>query len=144
MNKIHVEIIVNADVKKVWRFWNEPALIQQWAFASDDWECPFAENNLVVGGKFVTRMAAKDKSYNFDFGGTYLDVKEFETIRYIMSNDINDANARTCTVTFEALSDGQTKVTELFDPETENSEELQKNGWQTILNNFKKAVEKAQ
>jgi uncharacterized protein YndB with AHSA1/START domain len=144
MKKIHVEIIVNADVKKSWRFWNEPALIQQWAFASDDWECPFAENNLVVGGKFVTRMAAKDKSYSFDFAGTYLDVKEFETIHYIMSNDINDASARTCTVTFEALSDGQTKVTELFDPETENSEELQKNGWQSILNNFKKAVEKAQ
>ncbi len=141
MNKIYVEIIVNADVKKVWRFWNEPALIQQWAFASDDWECPFAENNLVVGGKFVTRMAAKDKSYSFDFAGAYLDVKEFETIRYIMSNDMNDASARTCTVTFEALSDGQTKVTELFDPETENSEERQKAGWQSILNNFKKAVE---
>ena len=141
MNKIHVEIIVNADVKKAWRFWNEPALIQQWAFASDDWECPFAENNLVVGGKFVTRMAAKDKSYSFDFAGTYLDVKKFETIRYIMSNDMNDASARTCTVTFKALSDGQTKVTELFDPETENSEERQKAGWQSILNNFKKAVE---
>jgi uncharacterized protein YndB with AHSA1/START domain len=141
MNKITVEIVVNSDVKKAWRFWNEPAHIQQWAFASDDWECPFAENNLVVGGTFTTRMSAKDKSYSFDFAGTYLEVKEFETIRYIMSNDVNDTSARTCTVTFEALGDNQTKITEVFDAETENSEELQKNGWQSILNNFKKAVE---
>jgi uncharacterized protein YndB with AHSA1/START domain len=142
MNKIQIEIIVKGDLKKVWRFWNEPELIKSWAFASDDWECPYAENNLVVGGTFVTRMSAKDKSVAFDFSGTYTEVKEYEKIRYVLSNNINDSSARTCEVTFSDMGDGRVKVTEVFDPENQHSEEMQRNGWQSILNNFKKAVEK--
>ena len=144
MNKIHVEIVVNGDLKKVWKFWNEPECIKLWAFASDDWECPYAENDLVAGGKFLTRMSAKDKSFGFDFSGTYIEVKEFEKIQYVLSTDINDAEARKCEINFSDLGDGTVKITEIFDPETENSLEMQKNGWQSILNNFKQAVERAE
>lgn len=141
MEKIHVEINVHGNLDKVWKVWNEPELIKQWAFASDDWECPYAENNLVVGGRFVTRMSAKDKSFSFDFSGTYTNIKEYEKISYVMSDDVNDTMARRCEVTFADLGDGTVTITELFDPEKENSIEMQKNGWQSILNNFKKAVE---
>lgn len=144
MNKIHVEIVVNGDLKKVWKFWNEPECIKLWAFASDDWECPYAENDLVMGGKFLTRMSAKDKSFGFDFSGTYIDVKEFEKIQYVLSTDINDTEARKCEISFSDLGDGTVKITEMFDPETQNSLEMQKNGWQSILNNFKQAVEAAE
>lgn len=144
MKKIQVEILVNSNVKTAWHFWNEPELIKSWAFASDDWECPYAENNLAVGGKFVTRMSAKDKSFSFDFSGTYTDIKEYERISYVMSNDINDKNARKCEVIFEDLDNDKTKITEIFDAENENSEDRQKDGWQSILNNFKKLVETSQ
>lgn len=141
MNKIQVEVIVEADVKKVWEFWNEPKHIQAWAFASDDWECPHAENNLVVGGMFVTQMAAKDKSFSFDFSGTYTAIQEFHKISYVMAKDLQDPEARTCEITFEDLGDGKTKITEQFDAENQNSEDMQKTGWQSIINNFKKHVE---
>lgn len=141
MNKIQVNIIVDSNIENAWRFWNEPELIKLWAFASDDWECPHAENDLKVGGKFTTRMAAKDKSFGFDFSGTYTDVKVYEKICYVMSDDINDTEARRCEIFFSKTEDNKVKITETFDPETQNSEEMQKNGWQSILNNFKKAVE---
>lgn len=141
MNKIQVEIVVNSNLEKVWKFWNEPELIKLWAFASDDWECPHAENNLVVGGNFITRMSAKDKSFSFDFSGTYKEIEEYKKISYVMSKDINDNEARNCEIVFEDVGDGKVKITETFDPENQNSEELQKAGWQNILNNFKKLVE---
>jgi uncharacterized protein YndB with AHSA1/START domain len=144
MNKIQVDIEVDANLEKAWKFWNEPELIKSWAFARDDWECPHAENNLVVGGKFMTRMSAKDKSFGFDFAGTYTDIKEYKKIKYVLSDDISDAEARTCEVTFKDMGDGKTKITEIFDPEQQHSEERQREGWQNILNNFKKAVEAAE
>lgn len=144
MSKIQVEIVVNSNLEKAWKFWNEPELIKLWAFASDDWECPHAENDLVIGGKFVTRMSAKDKSFSFDFTGTYTNIEEYKKISYVMLKDINDIEARKCEVTFSDIGDSKIKITEAFDPENENSEELQRNGWQSILNNFKKAIEAAQ
>lgn len=141
MNKIQVEITVNGNLEKIWKFWNEPELIKSWAFASDDWECLYAENDLVVGGKFITRMSAKDKSFSFDFSGTYIEITEHEKITYVMSNDINDMEARRYEVVFKNIGDGKIKITETFDPEKQNSEDIQKNGWQSILNNFKKLVE---
>lgn len=144
MNKMQVEIVVNSNLEKAWEFWNEPELIKLWAFASDDWECPHSENNLVIGGKFVTRMSAKDGSTSFDFAGTYTDIEEYKKISYVMLKDVNDIEARKCEVTFSDIGDGKVKITEVFDPENENSEELQRNGWQSILNNFKKAVEAEQ
>ncbi len=135
MAPITVETIVNAPLSKVWEYWNQPEHIMQWAFASDDWEAPASENDLKVGGKFKTTMAAKDKSASFDFGGTYTEVRENELIEY----DMDDG--RHVKVKFSQTPEG-VKVTEAFDPEGENSEEMQRGGWQAILENFKKHVEK--
>lgn len=136
MNKIIVQTTVNAPLEKVWEYWNQPEHIINWAFASDDWEAPNAENDLKVGGKFKTRMQAKDKSQGFDFGGTYTKVEKYKVIEYIMDD------GRRVSIQFEITGDGQTRIAESFDPESENSEEKQRNGWQTILNNFKKYAEK--
>lgn len=143
MNKIKVEVEVNRGIEKIWKFWNDPISIKMWAFASDDWECTYAENDLVVGGKFVTTMSAKDKSRSFDFSGTYTEIDEHEKICYVMSDDIDDKEARTCEVTFKDLGGGKVQITEMFDGEMENSEEVQKEGWQSILNNFKRYAEAA-
>jgi len=118
---------------KVWEHWTDPKHIKAWAFASNDWEAPSAENDLRAGGVFKTRMQAKDGSAGFDFGGTYTSVKEYELIEY----DFGDRHAK---VVFEETSDG-VKVTEIFDPEKENPEEMQRKGWQAILDNFKQYVE---
>jgi uncharacterized protein YndB with AHSA1/START domain len=141
MNKIQVEIEVEGSIEKVWKYWTEPDLIKLWAFASDDWECPSATNDLTVGGKFNTRMAAKDKSFAFDFAGVYKEVDIFKKISYVMSEDVNDESARQCEIIFTDLGNGKVKIVETFDAENQNSLEMQKNGWQSILNNFKKAVE---
>jgi uncharacterized protein YndB with AHSA1/START domain len=105
-----------------------------WAFASDDWEAPAAENDLRVGGKFKTVMAAKDKSNGFDFTGTYTVVKENELIEY----DMDDG--RHVKVEFEDAPGG-VKVIETFDPDNQYPLEMQRSGWQAILDNFKKYVE---
>jgi uncharacterized protein YndB with AHSA1/START domain len=133
-NAITVRTSVNAPIEKVWECWNKPEHIKRWAFASDDWEAPAAENDVQVGRKFKTVMAAKDKSASFDFAGTYTAVKEHELIEY----DMDDG--RHVKVVFEETPEG-VRVTETFDPENENPEEVQRNGWQAILGNFKKYVE---
>ncbi len=140
MQHITVETIIEADINKVWEHWNNTDSITGWAFASADWKCPYAENDLRAGGKFLTRMAAKDGSESFDFTGTYTEVVEPTTIKYLMDKADGDATHRDCTVTFSDLGDGTTKVTEEFYPETVNSVELQKAGWQAILDNFKAFV----
>jgi len=144
-NPITVEAIVKVPMAKVWEYWNAPEHITKWAFASDDWEAPAAENDVRVGGKFKTVMAAKDKSVSFDFTGVYTAVKEHELIEYDMSDPPSHKasegqGGRHVKITFEETPDG-VEVTETFDPENENPEEVQKNGWQAILENFKKYVE---
>lgn len=134
-NPITIQTIINAPISKVWECWNKPEHITQWAFASDDWEAPAAENDLRTGGKFKTVMAAKDKSTSFDFTGTYSSVKEHESIEYDMTD------GRHVKVEFTEVPEG-TKIVETFDPENENTEELQRRGWQAILNNFKNYTEK--
>lgn len=131
---ITVETTINAPLKKVWDYWNNPAHIIHWAFASDEWEAPAAENDLRLGGKFKTVMAAKDKSTSFDFEGTYTAVQEDSLIEYDM------ADGRHVSIQFSEVPEG-VKVTETFDPEQENTEELQRSGWQSILDNFKKYTE---
>lgn len=133
-NAITVQTVVNAPKGRVWEFWNKPEHIVHWAFASDDWEAPAAENDLRVGGRFKTTMAAKDKSKSFDFTGIYTAVKENELIEYEMDD------GRHVKVEFTELPEG-VKVIETFDPENENPEEVQTGGWQAILDNFKKYVE---
>ena len=136
--RIMVEAIINAPMEKVWECWNKPEHIKGWAFAMDTWEAPFAENDLREGGKFVTTMAAKDGSVKFDFGGTYTKVTPHQLIEYTMG-DAEDS--RKASIFFDQLADGSVRVTELFDMEHQNSEEMQKGGWQSILNNFKKYTE---
>ncbi len=134
--KITVTATVNAPIAKVWEHWNNPESITQWAFASDDWHAPHAENDLRTGGNFKTVMAAKDGSFSFDFGGTYTNVQENKLIAYSIPD------GRTVTINFEDL-DGTTKVTQTFDAETTHPVEMQQNGWQAILDNFKKFTEAA-
>jgi len=134
MNKITIETTVNAPIDKVWDCWTLPEHITEWSFATDDWEAPSAENDLRVGGKFKTTMAAKDKSASFDFVGTYSSVEKNSKIEY----DLEDG--RHVVIMFTDTPEG-IKVTETFDPESENSEQAQRSGWQGFLNNFKKYVE---
>lgn len=133
---ITVQATVSAPIGKVWEYWNQPEDIKRWAFASEDWEASEAENDIKTGGKFKTRMQAKDKSQGFDFAGTYTTVEKYKLIEYTMED------GRKVSIRFETTPDGQTKITESFDPESENSEEMQRSGWQAILDNFKKYVEK--
>ena len=140
MNKIKVETIIEADIKKVWKHWNDTESIKGWAFASYTWECPYAENDLRVGGRFLTRMSAKDKSESFDMTGTYTDVVEFKKIKYIMDKADGENMHRECEIVFTDLGNGTTKIEEEFYPEEENSEEVQRAGWSAILENFKKFV----
>jgi uncharacterized protein YndB with AHSA1/START domain len=144
MQKIQVETLVHADIQTVWKHWNDPQSIMGWAFASDTWECPHAENDLAIGGRFLTRMSAKDGSFGFDFAGTYTDIVEYKKINYIMDKAPEEESARECEITFTDLGDGTTKVAEVFDAEEINSIELQQAGWQSILENFKKFVESVQ
>lgn len=142
MKNITVETIVHAPPEKVWDFWTQPEHIVKWAFALDEWEAPAAENDLRTGGKFKTVMAAKDKSAGFDFTGTYSAVKENELIEYDMDdNDGPGGKGRHVKVEFIKVPEG-VRVIETFDPESQNSLEMQRNGWQAILNNFKKYCER--
>jgi len=131
---ITVEVTVNAPIAKVWDYWNQPEHITKWCQASPDWHAPYAENDPRTGGKFKTTMAAKDGSFSFDFGGTYTEVADHSLIAYDMED------GRQVKVTFEDLGDS-TKVTETFDPENQNPVEMQRGGWQAILDNFKKYTE---
>ncbi len=132
--KITVEAAIAAGIEKVWDHYTMPEHITQWNFAADDWQCPWAENDLRVGGKYAARMEAKDGSFGFDFGGVYDEVIPQKTLTYTMGD------GRKVTTDFETL-DGQTKVTTTFDAENQNPAEMQRGGWQAILNNFKKYTE---
>ena len=134
MTKITVEAIVKSDLKNVWKNWTEPEHITQWNFASPEWQCPRASNDLRVGGKYAARMEAKDGSFGFDFEATYEEILPEKKITYTMGD------GRKATTTFEKVSDG-TKVVTVFDAETQNPVDMQRNGWQAILNNFKAHAE---
>ena len=132
--KITIESVISANTKNVWDCYTLPEHITKWNFASDDWHCPKAENDLRVGGKLKSRMEAKDGSFGFDFEAIYDEVINHKKISY------NLTDGRQVITVFENQN-GQTKVTTTFDAETQNSVELQRNGWQAILENFKKYVE---
>lgn len=132
--KITIEAQVAASVQKVWDYYNKPQHITQWNFAHESWQCPSAENDLRPGGKLKSRMEARDGSFGFDFGGTYDSVKINEEIAYTLGDN------RKVKVVFIDLGD-RTKILETFEAEGENSVDMQKDGWQAILNNFKKYTE---
>ncbi len=129
-----VQTTVQAPVTKAWEYWNNPKHITQWSFASPDWHTPRAENDLRTGGKFSSRMEAKDGSFGFDFGGVYDEVKEHELIRYTLGD------GRTVDIRFTS-NGNETKIVESFEAEGTNSLEMQQAGWQAIMDNFKKYVE---
>jgi uncharacterized protein YndB with AHSA1/START domain len=132
---ITVETFVNAPIEKVWLFWTKPEHIIKWNSASEDWHTTRAENDLRIGGKFLSRMEAKDKSFGFDFEGIYTDVITNEKISYTLLDD------RKVTITFSQI-ENKVQIKETFEAETENTLEWQKLGWQAILNNFKRYIEK--
>ncbi|MCF3109706.1 SRPBCC family protein [Niabella sp. CC-SYL272] len=132
--KITVATTINAPVEKVWEYWTEPEHIKKWNSASDDWHTPHAENDLRTGGRFSSRMEARDGSMGFDFGGVYDEVKIHEQIDYTMGD------GRTVHVVFSG-SGNQTSITETFDAEETNPADMQQAGWQAILDNFKRYTE---
>ena len=131
---ITVETTIIAPIEKVWTYWVSSEHITKWYNASDDWHTPKAENNLKVDGNFLFRMEAKDGSFGFDFSGIYNDIKTNELITYTMDD------GRKAKIAF-VKEGSSTRVIEIFEAETTNSIELQKTGWQSILNNFKKYTE---
>lgn len=133
--KITVEKLVKADLNAVWRAWNNPADIQQWNAASEDWHTPRSTVDLREGGRFSARMEAKDGSEGFDFEGAYTRVVPHQLIEYRMSD------GRAVKVEF-AEQAGDVLVRETFDAETENAPEVQRQGWQAILDNFARHVER--
>lgn len=132
--KVTIEATVSAPVSQVWECWTEPEHITKWNFANDDWCCPKAENDLRVGGKYMARMEAKDGSFGFDFEAIYDEVIEHRKISYTMTD------GRQAITDFEEI-DGITKVTTTFDAEEQNPVDFQKQGWQVILDSFKRYAE---
>jgi uncharacterized protein YndB with AHSA1/START domain len=133
--KVTIKTTVKAPIDKVWKYWTQPEHITKWNTASEDWHSPRAVNDVRIGGLFNIRMEARDGSQGFDFGGTYDNIKPNKYIGYKMDD------GRGVTVNFD--SDGkETIIIESFDPESQNPVEMQRTGWQSILDNFKKYTEK--
>jgi len=133
-SKITVQATINADSKKVWDYYTNPKHIIHWNFADPSWHCPSAENDMRIGGIYKARMEAKDGSYGFDFEAVYSSISEGKNFTY-------EFGGRTATVQIHDLGK-QTEVVVTFDPEKENPIEMQKGGWQAILNSFKNYTEK--
>ena len=134
---ITIQAEIKASIEKVWKCWTTPAHIVKWNNASDDWHTTKAENDLRVGGKFTSRMEAKDGSFGFDFGGVYDVVENHKRIAYTLDD------SRKVDIHFSTNGNSTTLV-ETFDAEGENPVEMQREGWQAILNNFKLYIESNQ
>lgn len=132
-DKIIIKATVNASIQKVWDCYTQANHIIHWNFAHPSWHCPKASNDLTVGGRYFARMEAKDGSFGFDFEAVYTEIKPFKSFTY-------EFGGRLATVDFAEIN-SQTEVTVTFDPEQENPIDLQKSGWQSILDNFKKYAE---
>jgi uncharacterized protein YndB with AHSA1/START domain len=132
--KITITATISADRNKVWDYYTLPEHITKWNFASDEWHCPKASNDLILGGKYYARMEAKQGDMGFDFEAFYIDIIRNEKLSYKMSD------GREVNILFKEVN-SSTEIEITFDAESLNSLELQKNGWQAILNNFKKYVE---
>lgn len=135
VTSVTTEALVHAPLASVWRSWTDPEAITQWNFASDDWHCPAATNDLRVGGAFSSTMAARDGSMSFEFGGVYDQVEELHIIAYTLGD------GRKVKVAFSAVDAATTKIVQVFDAEEANSVEMQQSGWQAILDNFAKYAE---
>jgi uncharacterized protein YndB with AHSA1/START domain len=132
--KITIQAVVAADRQKVWNCYTQPEHITKWNFATDTWHCPAASNDMRVGGKYLARMEAKDGSFAFDFEAVYNEIVDGEKFTYTMPDN------REIQVSFEQTDD-KTRVTVTFDPENVNPVDLQRDGWQSILDNFRRYAE---
>ncbi|WP_425637184.1 SRPBCC family protein [Algoriphagus yeomjeoni] len=132
--KITVHVVVDVSLEKAWDYFTKPKHIVNWNFASPEWHTTKADVDLQPGGSFTSRMEAKDGSMGFDFGGVYQEVETHSHYSYILED------GRTVKVKFEEVPVG-VKITEVFDAEMENSVEMQRDGWQAILVNFKTYTE---
>ncbi len=136
MEPITVQNTIEAPIEIVWEYWTNPEHVKNWNFASNDWHCARATNDFKVGGEFHYIMAAKDGSVEFDFCGTFTNIFMYQAIQIFLED------GREVNLHFTKEGD-TTKLIETFEPEEVNSIELQKQGWQAILNNFKSYVEQA-
>lgn len=134
MEPITVQNTIEAPIEIVWEYCTNPEHVKNWNFASNDWHCPSASNEFKVGGEFHYIMAAKDGSVEFDFCGTFTNIITYQSIQIFLED------GREVNLQFKKEGD-DTKLIETFEPEEVNSLELQKQGWQAILNNFKFYVE---
>lgn len=132
--KITINTVIVAGIQKVWDYYNSPEHITKWNHASDDWHCPKAENDMKIGGTYLARMEAKDGSFGFDFKAIYDEIIPMAKVAYTLEDE------RKVVTTFEKQGE-QTKVTTVFDAEGMNPIDMQKAGWQAILNNFKRYTE---
>ena len=132
--KITIQAVIAADRQKVWNCYTQPEHITKWNFATDTWHCPAASNDMRVGGKYLARMEAKDGSFAFDFEAVYNEIVDGEKFTYTMPDN------REIQVSFEKMDD-KTRVTVTFDPENVNPVDLQRDGWQSILDNFRRYAE---
>ena len=129
-----VETLVNSPVEKAWKAFTDPDHITQWNFASPDWQCPWAKNDLRPGGSFSSRMEAKDGSMGFEFGGVYDAVEPGRSYSYTLGD------GRKVSVTFESTQEGA-KINQVFEAESTHPAEMQRSGWQSIMDSFKNHVE---
>ena len=132
---ITIYSLIEAPITKVWEAYTNVSDIKKWNFATDDWHCPFAENDLTVGGKFTYTMAAKDQSVQFNFSGTYTEISPYEKLIYVLDDQ------RVVLVKFEKVNPAQTAITIELEAEDSNPIELQEKGWSAILSNFKHYIE---
>jgi uncharacterized protein YndB with AHSA1/START domain len=134
MEKITIKTTIQASLQKVWVFWTGVEHIAGWAFASADWGAEGISNNIEKDGTFSSRMFAKDGSFEFLFSGKYNEVVENTSLDYTLDD------GRKVVVNFAETPDG-VEITQSFEPESENPIEMQRDGWQAFLDNFKKYVE---
>ncbi|KEY20073.1 SRPBCC domain-containing protein [Kaistella antarctica] len=135
MSLITIEITILKSVTKVWEFFTEPDHITQWNFASDEWTCSSAQNDLQVGGVFNYRMEMKDDDFGFDYKGSYDEIIPLQKIKYHLDD------GRKVEVLFEKVDENTTQVTQAFEPDPQQPELMQREGWYSILDNFHKHVE---
>lgn len=135
MSRITVKRSVKQPVTKVWTLWTAPEHIVKWNTPDKTWHTTRAENDLRPGGRFLSRMEAKDGSFGFDFEGTYDEVVPSQRIAYTLTD------GRKAEVDFRE-KEGETEIITIFDPEDTNPIDMQKDGWQAILDSFKTYAEK--
>lgn len=132
---ITVETVIEKNKAEVWSYWTEAEHIKQWNQPSEDWHTTKAENDVQIGGKFNSRMESKDGKNGFDFSGTYTDVVPEKVLKYTLDD------GRKVSISFIEEGEDETLIIETFEAENQNSIEMQRSGWQAILDNFKQYTE---